>query len=182
MRLFLAINLPDELKIELGKLVSGLDFPGIKKVSPENLHITLKFLGDVDDKQAENIKQKLLEIKAEELKITLGNVSFFPNEKNPRVIWIGINEGQEEIIELERQIDSKLSGLGFKAEKEDFKPHLTIARIKFIKDKCKLLEAANCIKIGKGFDDKSFDLMASALRPEGPEYKILHQFSLADRD
>lgn len=176
MRSFLAINLPRDLKEEIGKLVSGLNYPGIKKVSPENFHITMRFLGEIDDRQAEAIKKKLGEIEAEKFKVSLDKICFFPNENRMRVIWIGVKEGQDKIINLQKEIDLRLEELGFPKEQNEFKPHLTIARIKFIKDKKRILEDAGCIKIEKSFTAESFDLMQSILDRSGPEYSIVSRF------
>jgi RNA 2',3'-cyclic 3'-phosphodiesterase len=179
MRLFLAINLPQELKSEVGQLIKELNDPGLKKVSPENLHITMKFLGEVDEKQADKIKQNLGEIKTQPFKISLAGIGFFPGENYPKVVWIGLDEGRQELISLQREIDSRMSDLGFKKEKI-YEPHLTIARVKFLKDKKKLIEETGRIEIKQTFEARSLDLMESFLSQKGPEYKIVQEFEFND--
>lgn len=177
MRLFIAINLPEELKAKIAKAVKNIDSPGLKKVGPENLHLTMKFLGEVDDKQLEAVKRKLGGIKGECFKISLEGFGFFPNENYIKVVWVGVEEGHQEIINLQKEIDTLLSEVGFAKEK-NFEPHLTIARVKFLKDLKGLAEFAAKTKINATFEANSFELMESILRPGGPEYIIKSRFNL----
>jgi len=178
MRLFIAINIPSEIKAELANLLKGISDHGLKKVSSENLHLTMKFLGEVDEKKAEAIKQRLAEIKAVQFKISLKGIGFFPNGNYIKVVWVGIEEGREEIIALQKEIDSRLSELGFPKER-DYQPHLTIARAKYIKDHKKFMEFAESAKISASLEVTSFDLMESSLLPGGPEYRIISGFKLS---
>jgi len=177
MRLFAAINLPEELKSRLAGAVGGINAAGLKKVGPENLHLTMKFLGEVDEKKVEFIKQKLGEIKAEPFKVSLGGIGFFPNEDYIKVVWVGVSEGGQEIINLQKEMDSKLSEIGFAKEK-NFEPHLTIARVNFLKDKVGLKKMLQMLDFSGGFEARSFDLMQSTLTPKGPVYEKLREFLL----
>jgi 2'-5' RNA ligase len=177
MRLFLAINLPREIKFELANLLKGLNDPGLKKISPENLHLTIKFLGEVDKTKSGQIKQCLSEVHAMPFKVSLEGIGFFPNGNRIKVIWIGVKEGSQEMVALQKEIDLRLSDIGLPKER-DFQPHLTIARVKFIKDPQRLIESVKSAKVSASFQAGSFDLMESVLRPEGPQYMIASKYKL----
>jgi len=173
MRCFVAINLPEEVKEKIKKITDTLPENGIKKVAKENLHLTLKFLGEVKERAIEKVENKLSEIKFNKFSIGLKDIGFFPSRNFIRVVWIGIGEGKEEIEELQKKIDEKLSEL-FKKE-ENFEPHLTIARVKFLKDK-KSVHRLEKIKFKDCFEVESFELMESILRREGPIYRVIKSF------
>jgi len=172
VRSFIAIPCPDELKDKIVEIQSKIpSFCDAKLVERENIHSTLKFLGDVDDNKIEEIKKQLEFAKnLNEFKISLKGLGVFPNENYIRVIWIGVNE-PEKIVEIQKQIDENLSSLGFKKEK-DFHPHFTIARIKSVTDKFGLKNfiKENSSKEFGSFMTKEVHLMESKLTPNGPVY------------
>jgi 2'-5' RNA ligase len=174
MRCFIAINLPKEVKEKIDKIIKKLPEKGIKKVASKNLHLTLKFLGETN--LIEEVEDKLDEIKFERFVVKLKRIGCFPNKNFIKVVWIGVEEGGEEVKELQRKIDDKLADL-FKKEK-NFEPHLTIARIKFLKDKNKFYEELEKIQFEASFEIESFELMKSILQREGPIYKIVRSFKL----
>ena len=148
----------------------------IKLVEPQNIHITLKFLGDIEetliDKIERIMKDAVKEIKPFTMK--LNETGVFPNNNYVRVIWIGIKEAQ--IIEtIVKTIDEHLSKLGFKKEKRGFSPHLTIARVKSAKNKQRLLETIEKYKdVGFSIQEvKSIKLMKSDLTSAGPIYTTI---------
>ncbi len=170
MRTFIAINLPDRIKDKISEMTKEFPEKGVKKVEKQNLHLTLKFLGDVDEKKLEEIKQILKTIDYSKFEISLKNIGFFPNKDFIKVVWLGIEKGRNEVIGLQKQIDQKLEKCGFISEK-NYEPHLTIARVKFLKDKKEFLDKLKKIKFEDNFSVSGSGLMESNLSSLGPVYK-----------
>lgn len=123
MRLFIAIPLPDEIKNEAGRLHQVLDKGIFRLTKPEQMHITLAFLGETDASQIANIRNKLSLIKFREFELQTSGSGFFPSGNKIRVIWIGLKVN-DEFMRLQQQIREIF---GFK---EKLMPHITIARAK----------------------------------------------------
>lgn len=154
----------------------------IKLVKPENIHITLKFLGDTEETLIDEIERIMKEAVKEidPFNIQLKGTGVFPNQNYIKVIWIGINQG-DQIGTIAYKIDEQLSKLGFKKEKRGFSSHLTIARVKTAKNKDKLLE------IIEKYKDVEFTgiirvglikLKKSDLTPKGPIYTTLREIKI----
>ena len=172
MRLFIAIDF-DSLKnyfIELQKLL-----PRNAKLSlTKSFHITLKFLGEVQPNDIENIISELKKIKFRHFYVSLDSIGIFPTENYIRVIWIGIKP-EDEVLMLQRRIDDLL-GKTFKKEK-DFQAHITIARVKFPEDKKAFVEQIRKIKVeSRKIEIKDFRLVQSTLTAKGPVYEDLAVF------
>lgn len=178
MRCFVAVNLPREVKEKIWRVIKNLQGKGLKKVAPENLHLTLKFLGEVDQEIVKKVKEKLKQVEFNKFSISLKGISYFPNRNFIKVVWLGIEKGRKNLIGLQKEIDKKLEELSFKKEKNKFEPHLTIARVKFLENKRKFVEELEKIKFEKEFEIKSFELMESILQREGPIYKKIESFEL----
>ena len=174
-RCFIAIEFSDDVIKEIARiqeLLAKTKFTG-KVTELENLHLTLKFLGEIDDKKIEEVKKKLKEIKLSSMKLKLGKIGTFSIHGNPNIIWVKV-EGKE-IYELQKKIDDSLGDL-FKPE-ERFMSHLTIARIKYVKDKKGFLEHIDSIHVKPiEFDVSSFKLKKSELKPIGPVYMDLESY------
>ncbi len=172
MRCFVSINIPKEVAKEIGGIQSELpDFYG-KKTGLEDLHLTLKFLGELSEDKVEKVKNKLKEINFKDFETEIKYLGFFDNQKYG-VIWLHLSDCDE----LQKQIDNVLKDL-FEPEKR-FMSHLTIARVKQIKDKKKFLEELKKIEISKiKFKVENFYLMKSKLTSEGPRYEILKEYVL----
>jgi 2'-5' RNA ligase len=182
MRLFVAVDMSDELRermYELCELVGK--FKGVKPVEKENIHITLMFLGEVPDRRVEIVKEKLRDVKAEPFKLHLKGIGFFPSAGQIRVIWVGVEEGKDEISKLADSVGSSMRKLGFKRDKA-FVAHATIARVKRItaEDKRKLLQALEpYMDTDFGWMDvKEFKLKKSTLTTSGPIYEDLEIYEL----
>jgi len=181
MRAFIATELPSELKDKVAKLISELrnsDFCDAKWVSGQQLHITYKFLGEINNEQAEKVKTTLSKISrgTKAFSLQLKGLGHF----NQRVLWIGGNSGQEEAVKLAAEIDKKLSLLGFEKEVRPFAVHLTLARIRYVKDNIKfrqILEKYENKDFGSFKIDK-IKLIESILAKQGPIYRELASFSL----
>ena len=180
MRAFIAIELPLELKENIMKLISELrdaDFCDAKWVSEQQLHLTLKFLGEINKEQAEKIKTALSAItnSTKSFTIQLEGLGHF----NQRVLWIG-GSSDKQAENLAKKIDSELHKLGFAKEEREFSIHLTLARIK------KVYNWAKMKQILKENEDKDFGsfkadkikLIESVLSAEGPIYRTIAEFNL----
>ena len=146
---------------------------GAKPIRVDQIHFTLQFLGEIDEEKCKKVKDVLNEIDFSEFKISLKGMGAFPNFKNPRVIWIGIEKnGAGKLTELANEIGTKLTSLGFEKEKK-FKPHLTIFRIrKKIGDISAIMKDFEAEEFGTETISK-IKLKKSVLSPKGPEYSDL---------
>ena len=176
MRLFIAIGISEDIKEYMIKVQKQIDDKNnkIRFANKNSVHLTLKFLGEVQPNKLEEIKNNLKKITMEPFSIVLDNIGVFPNESYIRVIWIGLKpEGP--IIELQKDIDTNLELL-FKKEK-DFKPHLTLARVKYVEDKDDFINKLKNIEIeNQKIDVDNFKLIKSTLSSEGPIYENLDIF------
>ena len=173
MRLFIAIDLPKDIKDYLMKIEEKIDVKGLKLV--KDIHLTLKFLGEVEDDKAEQIKNLLKEIKINPFEAKISGLGVFPSGSYIRVVWVGV-QPEDKIIEIQKEIDERMKEIGFKKEK-NFKAHITLARVKFLEDKEGFVSKLNEIKPEeKSFEVKSFKLIKSTLTREGPIYEDLAEF------
>ena len=127
MRLFIAIKLPEAQRAALATLANGL--PGAKWVSPENLHLTLRFLGELDGAQAADADEALAGLSMPGFELQLSGVSHFGEGRNLRALWAGIAPN-DAIVRLHDKIEQVLIRAGLPPEKRKFKPHVTLARFK----------------------------------------------------
>ncbi len=153
----------------------------VKLVEPKNVHITLKFLGDTEEAQIDEIEE-IMKKSVEETNpfiIKFRNVGVFPNKGYMKVIWIGVENG-EQIGIIADKIDNQVSKLGFKREKRKFSSHLTIARVKSARNKEKILQIIEKYRNFEFADMnvESIKLKKSELTPEGPIYTALREVKL----
>jgi len=173
MRIFIAIPVPDQVKIHLSGIQNNISDAKLTLV--KDFHLTLKFLGEISESEVERIKTALDTIHCKPFDIELSSIGFFPSENYIRVVWVGL-EPHERVIELQRQIDTILAGLGYKREKR-FHPHITLARVKVITDKERFLGSIRSMSVEKlKINVKSFSLIKSTLTPEGPVYETIKTF------
>lgn len=173
IRAFISIDIPKNIQEEIRKIHEKLpEFKG-KFTETENLHLTLKFLGDIDEEILPGVKRRLKEINFKSFETRISEIGVFSPEY-VKIIWIKLDNCEE----LQKAVDEKLSGV-FEREKR-FMGHVTIARVKFIKNKNEFLEGIKKIKIPSGlkFTVKSFKLKKSTLAPEGPVYETLEEYTL----
>jgi len=175
MRLFIGVFLPEDIKNYLYEVQDVLrkNIDGkIKWEAKSRIHLTLKFLGEVDEDKLNIIKERLNKIKFKKFKVNLDKIGVFPNYDYIKVIWVGLNP-MDKAIELSKKIDSELLDL-FHNDQE-FKIHITLARVKLIKNKFNNLN----IKIDeKKFEINEFYLIKSELSKDGAKYYILERFKL----
>lgn len=175
MRCFIALELPEEVKSELVKIQNVLkNIEGLKAkfIEKENLHLTIKFLGEISDVKVNKVVEKLSNIKLKPFKASLGKLGCFPSESYVRIIWISL-EPSEKVKELSTLINNSLD-----SSDKRFESHITIARVKFVKDKDALQRKLKELKFEKkSFEVNSFVLKKSTLSSEGPVYGDVKTFS-----
>ncbi len=127
IRLFIALDLPNSII----QLISGMgrSIPGCRPVSPEQLHLTLRFVGEVDHGLFHDIAEQLEEVRFLPVTFALQSVGHFPPRGKPRVIWVGITQTAE-LARMKNRIDTQLGFCGLPPEKRKFSPHITLARLK----------------------------------------------------
>jgi len=182
VRCFIAIDIPPSVKRKIYELITVINERGyinkkdIKWVKPENLHITLAFLGNLPVEEISLLCDIITNVSKTNspFEINLEGLGFFPNIRQPKVFWIGINRSAS-LFDLKRQIDVKLQQAGINYDKKPFSPHITIARFK------------NTIEIKKQIFDIAFKdefkvnelhLIKSDLFKEGPRYTELYSAPL----
>jgi 2'-5' RNA ligase len=180
IRCFIAIELSQEIKETLGKIESELQksVSGVKWVKPDNIHLTLKFLGNVDEGTVENIKKIMNEVAkdAKPFKMKLSQAGAFPSPSRPRVIWVGIDDENKKSSHSVNLIEEKVSSLGIEKENRAFHPHLTLARVKFLKDKSSVQNAFVSLKVpSTEMTAAKITLFQSKLTPQGSIYTALHE-------
>jgi 2'-5' RNA ligase len=129
VRLFIALEITDDIRSRIQRFIEGVSgfAPDARWVSPESLHLTLKFIGEKSEAFAENIKQSLATVKSEPLEIAFRGHGFFPGPKHARVFWIGVEAGPQ-LPALAAAVDNALVPLTIPKETHAFFPHITLAR------------------------------------------------------
>lgn len=178
MRTFICIKVNEEAIKEIkriNKLIKESKLINAKYILPENLHLTLKFLGEIEETRVEEIKKRLETIKNKRFNGSFSDLGTF-SENFLRIIWLKV--AGKEILELQKDVDEVLSDL---FEKENrFMSHLTIARIRGVKDRDKFLEFLRTIKVNPvSFPIESVYLKKSTLTPKGPVYEVLFEKKLS---
>jgi len=181
MRAFIAIPCPDELKGGMTEIQESIKGMGkMTLVKPENIHLTLKFLAEVDESKIPEIKERLESLpNLQNFEISLRGIGVFPSLNYIRIIWVGVDKGADKITEIHSEIDQRLKELKFKPDK-NFHPHLTLARVKFPKKKEEMKEFIQknfTLPLGS-FPAEKIELMQSRLSPKGPEYSSIHEIEL----
>jgi 2'-5' RNA ligase len=184
MRLFVALVLPVSHREALAFACEEGKRGGVRWVAARNVHLTLKFLGEVEEDKAEALKTALGAVAAASPPVTLSLAGrgCFPNARAPRVVWLGVGAGAAEVTALAEAVDEATSALGFEREKRRFKPHLTIGRLK--KPKAGARVVAGKLEALRGFATPpavapALTLVKSTLTPAGSIYDELARFELA---
>ncbi|MBS3772291.1 MAG: RNA 2',3'-cyclic phosphodiesterase [Bacteroidales bacterium] len=184
-RTFIACKISpgDKLLKTYTKLRNELKNEKIKWVNSDHFHITLFFLGDTDEEMIPRVRTQVgnLVDQFSSFQIKLSGLGVFKNMNKPRVLWAGIYQ-YETMKEIKEGIENEMVALGFPAEKKEFRPHLTMARLKWINDKEKLKGLIN------DYQDEDFQQVKineiiyyeSILKPSGPVYKPIEKFILPD--
>ncbi|MDD5194120.1 MAG: RNA 2',3'-cyclic phosphodiesterase [Candidatus Omnitrophica bacterium] len=179
MRLFIAITIPDEIKEKIIKATETFKrvCPDAKWVKAENIHMTLKFLGEVEEKLLEEIQKVITQTAfCSSFTVKLTHFGFFPSEKNPRVFFIATDK--EEILKgMADNLEENLEKLGFPKEKR-FLPHLTLARFREAKNIEALKSAVHRSAVEGSFTIEAITLYKSTLKKDGPVYENIFRAAL----
>ena len=182
MRLFTAIDLPDEVLTNLERLLDLLKPAASIKWSPiENMHITTRFIGEWPEERLQEVAAVLGAMRSfAPIPIHVRNLGFFPNPHAPRVFWAGVDAAPD-LAALAKETEQALGALGVDQEKRSFSPHLTLARIKEPVPLQRLratIAGLDSFDFGRFAADRFF-LYLSQMRPQGSVYTKLAEFSLA---
>jgi len=191
MRLFVALDIPNEIRARISTFIAGVRgfAPDVRFVSPESLHVTLKFIGEFDDGRLNQVTKALSGIEGQHFDLSFRSVGFF-TARSPRVFWIGIEAGYE-LKALASAVDSALAPLGVEREQRDFTPHLTLARTgsgrpqgsRADRNQPKMYELKARVEMMPPPDfgtmtAREFFLYLSKLSPKGAQYTKLERFPL----
>lgn len=179
MRTFIALELSEEVKKELSRIQEELKKADadIKWAKPDNIHLTLKFLGNVGDDKIEEIKKVLNGVSSQKrpFEINLSKPGAFPNPNYPRVIWVGIEKNSLEVEKIAQAVEGDLEKLEFPAENRPFSAHLTLGRVKSATNRDKLKQLLLSVGVRpKSCSIDKITLFQSTLTPKGPIYTPLH--------
>ena len=180
IRSFIAIELPDELKRELAELTNRLQSgnqSGVKWVNPYDIHLTLKFLGNVDATRVGEIT-RMMEMAVRGIppfQLRVGNPGVFPSLRRVQVVWVGLKREVDKLGQLQQRVESGLASLGFAAESRKFTPHLTLARLRNQatpdeRQRIGQLIANTEFEAAHGIDVDAISLMRSQLTRKGAIY------------
>src|SRR5262245_26766293 len=180
MRVFIAVELPDEIRKALSDVQRALKqlTNTARWVAPESIHITLKFLGEIPDKRVDDIDAALTGLTWKPFTVTVRGVGFFPGNRSPRVFWAGMQAPTMQ--GLAEKLDTRMERLGFEKEKRAFRPHITLARAKDSRIDSSLVTAAAQYEdyhFGSFIVDRMF-LFKSTLKPSGAVYEKLKEYLL----
>ncbi|MFO7766784.1 MAG: RNA 2',3'-cyclic phosphodiesterase [Pelovirga sp.] len=181
MRIFIAIELPPQIKQHLGDITRQLRCSDVTAgwVKPDNLHLTLKFLGDVDDTRLPRLAEKISQIARQQNSFTanLNGFGFFPSSKRPRILYAAIKEPLP-FKQLVQHLDRLLGPSGF-APEQHFTPHITLARIKSIKNLERLRQQLDDRILRQTFTVNAITVFSSTLHADGAQYQVLQRALLA---
>ncbi|MEM3832020.1 MAG: RNA 2',3'-cyclic phosphodiesterase [Thermoprotei archaeon] len=177
IRCFIAVDVKDEDVLnKISKIQDLLPNGSLKLVERENMHFTIRFLGETEQSLVGVIKNSLRSVSFNPFSIHLKGVGAFPSFHKPRIVWIGVSEGAENLMKLHSMINSVLKNLHIRSEEEEFTPHLTIARVKYPnKELPHVLDELKDEDFGQ-IIVKAFQFKQSILTPKGPIYKDLEVY------
>jgi RNA 2',3'-cyclic 3'-phosphodiesterase len=188
MRIFIAVELPSKTREKIDTIITYLknQLPNqsLKWVGAENLHLTVKFIGEFPEEKLSNVTNIIDEVLAHQpaFSISIEGLGMFPNSDNPRVIWLGIRGG-DPLISIHQQLNQSLAQIGVKPDQRPLSPHLTIARVR------QGVNRSTLSQIGISLSEFRVDpldsilidhmsLFQSILKPTDPHYKILYSQQL----
>jgi 2'-5' RNA ligase len=191
MRTFISVELADEVKKNIAELVGELKntSTAVKWVEPKNLHITLKFLGWIEEKNLSDLIELAARAVAQSaaFKAKFEGLGTFPEGKKARVVWVGTVEGGDELGKIAAALEKTLSKAGFRSEEREFRSHITIGRVKEkiarpvryeeidkLMEKIKEFQGA---KFGEAVVDR-INIMKSTLTQAGPIYETIREIKL----
>lgn len=183
VRTFVAVEMPEEVQEQFREVQAQLQQADahVKWVDPHNIHVTLKFLGELPEDRLEELYEGVTQgvQGIAPFQISLSQLGAFPNLRRPRVVWVGVEDGKETLIEFQSKMEESISRHGFPKENRKFSPHLTIGRVKSPRGVEDLVNAIRATAFQSGFFGiNEVVVMESTLTPEGPIYSPLRRVGL----
>jgi 2'-5' RNA ligase len=183
LRVFIAIELPDAVRAQVARLQEKLKEADadVKWVEPQLVHLTLKFLGEVDQDKLETLYGGVSEAIGEQSRfpMSLAGIGAFPSMRRVQVVWIGVFSGAEEATGLAERIEASLEKRGFESEKKKFAPHITIGRVRSFRNATRLVKLIEEIPFSSDeFSGAAVTVVKSELTPQGPVYSPLWEKTL----
>ena len=180
MRVFIAIELPEDVRQKLANLEQELRpvTSSTRWVAPESIHLTLKFIGEIAEARLEEIDQALEGLTWRPFQVVVRGVGFFPGARSPRILWAGLTAST--MADLTLEIDTRMERFGFEKEKRAFRSHITLARAQDNRLDAALVESAKRfedVDCGSFTVDRCF-LFLSTLNPTGAVYTKLKEYIL----
>jgi 2'-5' RNA ligase len=182
IRSFIAVEIPVGIRQEIKRLLADIQNTeaDVKWVRPEGIHLTFKFLGSVKEDVVEKVALAVRPVVEawRPFRLKAHGVGCFPGIRNPRVLWIGLEQEEGSAVRLQQEIETKTAELGFSPESRPFQPHLTLGRVRSPKGRnllIKMLETNSHLDLSSFPVDRVF-LFRSDLRPGGSVYTKLHEF------
>ena len=185
MRLFIAIEIPEETKRAIAEVQARLKVSGAEATwtRPEGIHLTLKFLDEVPEERISEVTAALVQAAYGRGKfhLTVAGTGVFPNERSPRVVWVGVSGELDRLMGIQLRVEEHLVRLGFQQEDRRFTPHLTLGRIKHLLLRGSWMRALESVKdiTLPGFEVTAISLMKSELQPTGAVYTEIGKAELA---
>lgn len=177
MRIFFAVELPEDIKTLVNKLQAGLNAQAAVLSIPRDTHITLRFLGEANEADISRLREAMEQVRFTKFRLSGSGVGFFPDDTRMRVVWAGIKESRELML-LQSSVEGVLCKLSYLREKK-FSPHITLARVKQIKDRKAFIASLPHVSEFE-FTVDHFTLFSSMLLPSGAVYKRI--FSVPAQD
>ena len=176
LRLFVAIDIPEDIRILMCGM--GATIPGARPVPTDQLHLTLKFLGDTEPGLLADIRQALAAIEHGPIMMSLAGVGHFPPRGTPQVLWAGVEPAME-VISLRNQVEKTLAAIGIERDRRKFSPHITLARLRNspLKRVIQFL-AGNSLFTTPSFTVREFHLYSSTLSTKGAVHTLQASFPL----
>lgn len=185
MRTFVAVNLDETLRARLGHAQRRLEESGadVKWANPEGLHVTLKFLGEVEEARVGEISRAIGQALdgCGAFRLRLRGAGSFPSPTAPRVIWVGTAEGAEALADMAARVEQAAQALGFERERRPFAGHITLGRARSPRGRERLVEGIAALA-HEEFGEMTVEqaaLMKSRLTPQGAIYSSVQAFALA---
>ena len=180
-RTFISIDVNDEVLNSLKPVQEDLSDTGadLKLIKPQNIHMTLRFLGDVSESRLGVVEEAIEGITHfEPFEINLEGLGVFPEPSYIRVVWAGVSKGSDNLCDIKESLESDLSDHGFSKDDKDFTPHFTIARVKSgkAKDKLNAIVEEKSDEFFGSVDVDNVELRKSELTSEGPVYSTISKF------
>ena len=175
LRLFVGLELPSKLQFGLEQICCGLK--EARWVDPHNMHITLSFIGDINEREGEDLHKALSSVTFEAFELSLAGIDCFAHKHQPSSIWAGVAGDVAMLHNLQQKIVTALMRAGLEPEKRKYKPHVTLARLKKAPSEAALsfMQAHNHLKT-ESFPVSHFTLFRSHLSQNGADYQVLERY------